>query len=337
MINNSVVASNNLNTQLDSHQQRVETREAGNTGLLYTIGQIMAKARMTNRPIIIVEGTDDVPIYEKIVRISGKNIEVKAIENIYGYSEGCESVITCIQDAQGKFNESEENIKYLRGIIDRDVRPFRGEDLLNFKGLFILKYYSIESHFITVNHAEFLLRKILVSDNALNSDIVSYIMSDLEEVYQQLFLISLEALKVACDSNYHGVVSYGFSEGQVTREQSLRTIMSQIYLKKEFLESFSEELNLSQDDFRLIIKGKWLLEAFAISVFKKIQALSDHCRDRSLANLSQCQYCETGKLHLCHRKIQRHYNNYNIAPSLVKEYIDINEVSYITEELRSLA
>ena len=64
----------------------------------YEIDEILNEAIMTGVPSIIVEGIDDVPIYSKISKGLPFNVEVYAVENISGYTEGCEQVISAIKN-----------------------------------------------------------------------------------------------------------------------------------------------------------------------------------------------------------------------------------------------
>ena len=61
----------------------------------YEIDEILSMAIMTKTAHVLVEGVDDVRIYEKL---SSGDCEVYAIESIEGYSGGCDFVKDAIQD-----------------------------------------------------------------------------------------------------------------------------------------------------------------------------------------------------------------------------------------------
>ena len=81
----------------------------------YEADELLNEAIMSDTPIVIVEGTDDIPLYEDLIKSLNKNIEVYASENliISGNISGCVGVVNSLN----KINEFSQNInieKYIK-------------------------------------------------------------------------------------------------------------------------------------------------------------------------------------------------------------------------------
>ncbi|WP_066152733.1 hypothetical protein [Aliarcobacter cryaerophilus] len=116
--------------------------------LKYEADELLTESIMSKTPIIIVEGIDDIQIYEDIVLSLNRDIEVYASENllISDGKSGTNGVKTCLKKIYDNSNGIDFS-KFIMGIIDRDASYYR-RDPLDIKGLFILNLYSIESHFV---------------------------------------------------------------------------------------------------------------------------------------------------------------------------------------------
>ncbi|WP_409174416.1 hypothetical protein [Brevibacillus fortis] len=106
--------------------------------------------------------------------------------------------------------------------------------------------------------------------------------------------------------------------------------------KKEQLDDFANQKQITFNDLHKIVKGKWLLSAFVQSVYSKIQELHSKCSQKALDGLKMCQYCEIGKDTQCLWKIKRHHS-LQIAETLVLDYLDDTELDYIYTDLQTLA
>lgn len=296
------------------------------------IEELYMESIMSNSSTIIVEGHDDIPLYEKLSSDIGKNIQVIAVENIDGCNAGCDNVIRCIEEIQDLINEVDLGENYILGIIDRDARFYR-EEVPNLKCLFILEYYSFESHFTT----EYGLKKILpivcgISEKAIDEKLIQYLKKDLVNDFEQLFYISLEALKVACEQGYCGEYQYSQSAGYVFGKDNLSQHLPKINEKRKDLDSFAEQHDISKSDLPKIAKGKWYIHVYADSIFKNIKNLPQACKKEII---NQCQYCKNGNYSNCMYKTGCNFQLGQIIRLLLGQY-DANELLYIKQRISQL-
>lgn len=302
--------------------------------LKYDLEEIVTEAIMSKTPAVIVEGRDDVKFYQRLAAEIRKNVMVYAIENIEEYSEGCNSVIKCIENLQDKIKEREDNINYILGIIDRDARYFRNEIPSNLLGLFVLKYYSYESHFVTRNNLRNLIANVTNIDfNLIDDKALDFVEADLKIDYENLYFMALEALKKACTTGYKASISYRRSAGALIDVSCKTVILKDIEPKKKALESFAKGFKLTKKDIKLVAKGKWLLYVFSYSVLKKIRDLNDAC---TCGLIPKCQFCICGNSEKCLWKLDSNYQLGHIVTFLLN-FIDDTEVIYIKDRMRQLA
>lgn len=183
----------------------------------YDLNDTINAALMTNTPVAIVEGYDDIKFYVNIASEKHLHLDVKAVETIDNYGEGCEQVIKAVDDATQLIQNDPRLKKYVVGIIDRDVRQYRGT-LPEYDNIIILKYYSYETHLITPNSIIKLIEYITKAPVTLiNQDVIDYLMTDFStNNLERLYYFSLEALKTSCDSSYRGEVTYDTEPGALT-------------------------------------------------------------------------------------------------------------------------
>lgn len=300
----------------------------------HDLDEWITEAIMSETPVIIVEGHDDIQIYEKIAERMNKNFWVEAVENINGYAEGCDAVINCIKDLQPKVLEREENKKYILGIIDRDSREYR-EEIPVVDSLFVLKYYSFESHFVTRNNLKNLLVEMTFSTKKLIDDkTLNYIESEFKrEGEQNLYYISLEALKSACISSYVSEVNYAEEPGKLFSSDYQAILLPKIYAKKDELDAFAREKGIEIKDLKKIVKGKWLLHSYCNYIWEKIRYMKDDCTS-GLINV--CNYCKNDNTDKC---LWKPKYSIQIGPLKIKmlNFFDLEELYYIVTRLAALA
>lgn len=293
----------------------------------YDIEELLTTAITIDKPMIIVEGSDDVKIYENIIEHIDRDYDVYAIENIKDYSEGCEEVIRAIADLQLKINESERNDKYILGIIDADVRQFRNT-IPNLKCIFVLKYYSFESHFISRSNLKVMVGEVTNNGNtAISKEVLDYCESDLEKHFKELYYYSLESLKNALVVNYNSVIGYSASPGLLFSQHHWAAIKT----KKRNLDYFAKKHTIKYDlkTLKRIAKGKWLLFYYSSSVLNRLKTLKDACKDNKLP---QCQFCKCSNHNKCLRKLNSNYN-VDLIQKKLSNYYDKNELKYIYDRL----
>lgn len=301
-----------------------------NDNMEYDLEELLTAAIMLDKPIILVEGSDDIKLYENLLNNINKECDVYAIENVDSYSEGCDEVIRAIKDIQNKINENPHNERYILGIIDADVRPFRNE-IPKIKGLFVLKYYSFESHFITRSNLKKLISEITCNGNkSISEELLDYCESDLEKRFKELYYYSLEALKNSVTNNYNSIVVYSDNAGMLYSNYHLSKIKAKKRTHDYFANKHSLKYNLIS--LKSIAKGKWLLFYYSSSILSKLKNLKDACKNKLIA---PCQFCKKGNYNKCLRKLNGTYDVKQVQNKLLNIY-DRDELKYIYDRFNLL-
>lgn len=307
-----------------------------------TLKKHFANSRLSERPLIVVEGKDDICFYDEISNISDKKTKITAVENIKGYTEGCTGIEKLIVDVQEILEEEEINEKFFLAIIDADVKRYRNEEI-DLKGLLTLKYYSYESHFITPFVASKLIQQFSnINTELINEKLHTFLMSNFEdEAISDFFYPSLEALKNSIESDYIGLIGYGKipssdPEEKVTCDLIVKNevLKNSILAKNEELENFASSLNISKNYINLlkICKGKWILDYFIDKIIEKFNKAKTACADKSI---SQCQYCENSDYDKCLYKPNVILNKKTVG-GLILKYLDKEEIKYIIDRFKNL-
>ncbi len=213
----------------------------------YDLYELLGVAILTNTPFVLVEGKDDPQIYERIAKKANKQIDIYPINTIEEYASGCDNVIDALNILQPKFDEREDNENKILGIIDRDVRPYRNlePDEIDYrilKGLFVLKYYSIETYFATKNNLKKVIKKLTyATQDILTDEIIMKVEEGFNYIHNELYLISLEALKNACITDYSSIVSY--DDDNIKEEGRRKYLYDRLKSKEQDLNIFVNEKN----------------------------------------------------------------------------------------------
>ncbi|WP_288375726.1 DUF4435 domain-containing protein [uncultured Pseudomonas sp.] len=297
--------------------------------LKYSADELLGLAKISGTPIVIVEGFDDVPIYERISDSTSVSCLVFASENILCEAEGCEGVIRNISVIRDTCDGLPVE-KYILGIIDRDARFYRNTVPTD-PALMILDFYSIESHFVSQHSVRYLIPRVTRATNRLiQEQLCEQIYNELRDRLMFLYLVSLEALKNACIPDYKSAFGYKDSIKSIVHRQ----LHTQLEQKKEQLIEFGSSLNLtgSWQDILKICKGKWILEMFTDELFAKIINLPDLCK---LAEVNQCQFCAKGEVSKCLYKNPSFFSA-DIMRSQLFHNIECDELQYVRGRIKRL-
>ena len=297
----------------------------------YDLNDTITAALMTQTPVAIVEGYDDVKFYSNIALENNLNLDVKAVETIEDYGEGCEQVIKAVDDATQLIQNDSRLKKYVVGIIDRDIRQYRGT-LPVYDNIIILKYYSYETHLITSITISKLIEFITKVPKALiNQDVIEHLSEDFTSKHlERLYYFSLEALKASCDSNYSGEVTYDKEPGALTGRGGDH-FEELVFPKKPDLDQFASSKNIKREDIKYISKGKWYLRYWCDYLKHYSNEFQNLCGNI----FPQCNYCFSGKHEKCLWKVKCQIDSVTMESLLpTSEYIDYNEVSYIADALK---
>lgn len=298
----------------------------------YEISEILNTAIMTKTISIIVEGSDDIQVYDGIAKSVNKLAEIFPIETIEGYAPGCNQIIMAMDDITAIPQSSVSYDRYIVGIIDKDIKDFRGEIPTN-NLVFTLKYYSMESHFVDKEVLPSIFELITKTPRSLiTNNFIDHLYELISLDDEDFFLICLESLKNSLDEGYQSDFAYSFSEGRIFSEEDILKIR----LKKEQLLEFADRLSISRslDDLRKISKGKWLLHFFCVKTLSAAQQLKDLC---GTPPIQQCVIC-TGNGHSSHHclyKLKDSITSKNLKHILMNN-IWLSEFDYIRNKLSKM-
>ncbi|MCX8755555.1 DUF4435 domain-containing protein [Vibrio parahaemolyticus] len=293
------------------------------------IDELLNEAIMTETPILLVEGVDDIPVYESIFNLVGKNAEVYAAEVIKEGSDGCRGVIGCIESLREEIPDFD--IKpFLLGIMDRDARYYRGE-IPQDEALLVLEAYSIESHFVTKEATRHVIKSMTrVTERLLTEEQKNNIHNKLKDSLQDLFYTSLEALKNACIEDYEAKFGYSANLHQI-KNQNLNTFRVE---EREALDQFAAEKGItnSWEDLLKICKGKWLMHEFCSLLREEVNSLTTKCRH---SEVSQCQFCMIEAFDKCLYKVISNLNT-NMIQNTITKRVENGEVDYIFNRVEEM-
>lgn len=296
----------------------------------FGIVEILAQAQMTEEPVIILEGIDDLQLYEKLFELSEKNEAVfLAIEQVDGYTKGCTSLVSAMNELYDY--DFENALGRVLGVIDKDVRDFRCE-IPNNELIFPLNVYSIESHFVN----EFVFRKVFFGLTKAPKSLMSEGLVDslyekhLEEILE-LYYFSLEALRNAIEPDYDALITYSDEAGRIAQDINLR---SAIYDKVTELDTFADAVGISKsfNDLKKISKGKWLLAISSKSMMNLAKNLPAMC---SQSEITMCLSCADANQDSCLYKTKKGINT-TVIELLSKDVFDTDEFGYLINRMNTL-
>ena len=301
--------------------------------LKYDLFDIFAAAIMNDERVVIIEGKDDYAIYKAIATKSNPKIEVYQVNEFENYEAGCRGVIACLEFLQAKLTENPNHANKILGVIDRDARFYRNE-IPNLLGLFVTKYYSIETYFATTNNLRKLLSKITYSPiSDINETVTDFVQTDFQNSLETLYLLSLEALKNACTQGYNTSICYDDSPAKIAGKDFINRVLPQINAKRSELETLENEHNLTINNIKQIAKGKWYLFWFLAQIYPKIKTLKENCKQN---NIPQCRSCKVGNFADClYKTKQNTYRIENLQDDIL-QFIDKTECIDIIDTFQNL-
>ena len=261
--------------------------------MTFAADELLNLAIMTKMPVLIVEGIDDIPIYERLSLSVNVDCDVYAAATLSKGREGCRGVLDNISEIRNAA-EGLPVEKFVLGIIDRDARFYRNELDLD-PAIFSLNYYSIESHYVSACSVEFLIPRFTSATKKLISpEMAKIIFDSIFSEISYLYYVSLEALKNACDQAYTAEFGYSDSIKSIIN----RGLHMKVMDKKSELDAFAKGLNLSfsLETMLKICKGKWVGEIYSDHLYSAMLGLPGNCM---LEKVPQCQACSAGEPQKC--------------------------------------
>lgn len=293
------------------------------SALNFSIYEILNAAIMTNTPAIIVEGVDDVRIYESLADQSLERSAVFSAKWIEELSAGgASSVADAIKLLRDPPSSKRLIEDYVLGIIDRDVKPYRSE-LPNDDAILVLKYYSIESHFVDEETIPSAVQRFTRVPNSLVKEFsASTLMNNIEPKLLDVYYFALESLVAATQNGYTACFSYSEKIGRKNDPYTRSTVLE----KCPALDVFAASYGLSPElaTIKKISKGKWLLSVFCESLFQELKSLNQLC---SSGAIKKCNSCASGHPEECLYKARDGVSSKTIYSLLIDS--DITELQYI--------
>ncbi|NPS73173.1 hypothetical protein [Pseudomonas aeruginosa] len=298
--------------------------------MIYEVDEILNEAVMTGVPSIIVEGIDDICIYEGISKKSPFLVEVYAVEYIDGFGEGCDEVVRAVSEIEQIPSSNHKVSDHVLGVIDKDVRDFRNE-LPESDAVLTLKYYSIESHFVSKAIIQHTLSLCTRSTQELvTEELCDFIMSELEPRLLKIYYHCLESLKNAVVRDYDAAFAYSYNYGRL-RDTNAQRIINE---KKEELDIFAASMSIdaSMESIKRIARGKWLIEIFSEELLAYINGLQKMCKDGAV---STCKCCLNAAFDKCLYRIREGIGK-NAIKGLAFSNTEGAEFGYIVQRISSL-
>lgn len=300
-----------------------------NDWLTMEYDEILNEAIMSETPMIVVEGVDDISIYEGVCHQLDKYCEVVAVQNLKGMSEGNRGVIDFIKSLL-ELNYEGELDKYILGVIDRDARYYRGE-VVDVPAILMLKWYSMESHFITRQAIRCVAEQCTrMQPKLLTHELIEVLYEKLIEHIMPLYYMSLECLKKACVRDYDSVASYKMNVQHLKNIGAFEVIVE----RKDSLDEFASQIGVTNDLEGLlnICKGKWLIGELSKFMICEIKNLKAKCLRNEI---EKCQFCHSGNNELCLYEFENAYNEPQIA-NIIKRNEGYTQFGYLRERIANM-
>ena len=255
---------------------------------------IISKARMGHKSILVVEGIDDVKKFNIIKQSIDKKIEIKSIGSFENYykEKGAEYVMEFIEKLieYHQENNSPDYIGYILGIVDRDSICYQRKETKESDLLYVLDYYSLESYYINEEVIEKTLSSLITNPDLIDEYIASSIYDEVITMsIENLYYISLEALKKSCDNSYSAIIGY--------KPDNIINFLNDdsLFDKKDELDVFAQNLGLEKsiETGLKIIKGKWFISSFRDIFLEKIKELEELCKN---GEIKQCDNCSIDEI-----------------------------------------
>ena len=297
-----------------------------------TLNDECNSAIMSETPIIFVEGSDDLQIFEEIAKNCGKECRIKPAEIFIKNRNGCLAVIEVLHKIQ-QIIQIKNKLKYFTlGIIDGDAR-FISNDYPQYGNLLVLENYSIESYFTTKEHIEYTIKKITYINDFIQNTIIDRIFDRFIELVMKYYIISLAALRNKIDNNYEVIHKYGDKYSKVKFNNLCEKIEKDYIDLKDY---FYRQKNIDIDDQDIIFRifhGKWLLMIFAEVILDEITHLKTYCKNKEI---DQCCYCKIKQYEKCLYRLKANSYQLDMVRIILLEHIVFDNIKYISDRIKKL-
>lgn len=305
-------------------------------------------ARSHNKPLVVIEGIDDLQFYQRILDevLEMNSVKLMRAERVVG-TGGCRKLVSEIESIQDFINSGDKFDRYFLGIIDRDCFYYVSseEEIIKrdkLKCLHVLKYYSFESYFVNKEN----IRKVFidstrVTQEYITDDVMKIIVERLEEqLFKDLYYIGLECLYNKRNGE-KGLYNYDNEPKDIKAYGKRKHFISKIKNNGRMneLDEFALRLNLhySFENIKLIVKGKHLLRAFANQIAHEVlNSLFKNCNSEIACCIDEDE-CDKQSC-IWHNKInsQKHEDLENFIYATLLNYKVNSEIEDITKAFKRL-
>ena len=296
----------------------------------YEADEILNLAIMSKTPYVIVEGVNDIRIYEGIANSADVPCEIYSVDMLEGLAGGNDGVIQALGIIESLSMPTGKSVdQFVMGVIDRDARYYRGE-MPELASIFSLNVYSIESHFVSKFSIKPAIDRLTRIPATTEIDVES-IYSRIEGKIFDVYYFSLDALKNSVDQSYQSIVSFSSNAGRRKNE----TTIVELHSKKDELDAFANNLHLTSniDSLRKFVKGKWLLIAYAEELFAEIEQLVDRCKSSSIL---KCRMCNFDNKAPCLFQLRDGLSK-NSLYSILQDFFEVPDFDYIKNKFKLLS
>lgn len=296
----------------------------------YQADELLNLAIMEKIPYIIVEGINDIKIYEEIANLANTHCEIYSVEMLEGLSGGNNGVIEAMEIVESLVMPNGKSAaQFMMGVIDRDARYYRNE-MPSLGSIFSLNTYSIESHFVSKFSINLSINQLTRKSSRDEIDVNS-IYSKVEKNIFDVYYFSLDALRNAVDSSYQSVVAFSSSPGRRKDSHTIKQLLS----RKDDLDAFADTFSLTSDfkSLRKFVKGKWLLTAYSEELFKEIEQLVAKCKS---LEIKQCCMCKLDNSAPCLYQLKEGLNK-NSLYTILMNFVNVPDLDYIRDAFKNLA
>ncbi|PKH88648.1 hypothetical protein CXF79_04540 [Colwellia sp. Bg11-28] len=289
-------------------------------------------AVMTKRPLVVVEGKDDLSVYIDLINSNDNKFNVKPIEYFKECTSGCAEIENKVTFINEKYSNSHLVYKYFKGVVDSDAKAFRNEKNER-PGILYLNSYSFENSFVTEKSIIETIKTLTsVSREQLNLDLTTKVIDLINTRVTEFYYITLEALRNAVEEDYDSLL--GFSDGyeRFIYDDSQKELLEAKYSD---LDTFAQRHNITNGSIlqmKDFCKGKWHLHFFLKSLLHFLKELHQACGQ----SITQCPLCEIGDTENC---LYKKNTDMNVAQliSVIKNNIENSDLNYVKETLRNMA
>ncbi len=169
-----------------------------------------------------------------------------------------------------------------------------------------------------------------LSSDMVTDEILNVVEMGFQKSKEELYFLSLEALKNACIEEYEAVV--GYDNDGVKEHKGRKYLYEKVINKIEELEAFAQEKNLTIENLKEVCKGKWFLHIFLKKCLEQIKTLSEMCKK---GDIRQCKSCKVGNFRDCSYKAKKGYQAEGLCNDVL-EYVDEVECVDIIERFKEL-